>query len=138
VYVPSLTCSAIQSKCDSVLIKFTPSNNFEDTNQMDMREIKRTLKAMTPKQLVELDSWLHNLITTKTAVSQHKSGKREVMKQYPEARRTYRLERVRCGKESCKCAKGALHGPYWYAYWSEGGKSKSEYVGKHLPETQAK
>jgi hypothetical protein len=55
----------------------------------------------------------------------------------PEKRRagqkTYRLERVRCGSKKCKCAAGELHGPYWYAYWTEGGRTKSQYVGKKLP-----
>lgn len=27
-------------------------------------------------------------------------------------------QRVRCGKSGCKCAKGQLHGPYYYyRYW---------------------
>lgn len=44
---------------------------------------------------------------------------------------TYRLEHVRCGKEGCtRCP----HGPYWYAYWREGGKLRSRYIGKTLPE----
>ena len=47
--------------------------------------------------------------------------------------KTYRSELVRCGKKDCRCTRGELHGPYWYAYWSEGGKTKSEYVGKRLP-----
>jgi hypothetical protein len=38
-------------------------------------------------------------------------------------------EKVTCGKESCKCADGDLHGPYLYRYWSENGVTKSEYVG---------
>ena len=38
-----------------------------------------------------------------------------------------RRQWVRCGKESCtRCP----HGPYWYAYWREGGKRRSRYVGK--------
>jgi len=32
----------------------------------------------------------------------------------------------------CRCAPGDLHGPYWYAYWSEGGRTKSQYIGKKL------
>lgn len=42
------------------------------------------------------------------------------------------LEKVRCGKEACKCAgeQGELHGPYWYAYWRVDGKLKSKYIGK--------
>ena len=30
-----------------------------------------------------------------------------------------------------------LHGPYWYAYWSEGGKTMSQYIcrkASNLPE----
>ena len=41
---------------------------------------------------------------------------------------TYRLERVSCGK-GCK---GCPHGPYWYGYWREGGKTRSKYIGKRL------
>ncbi len=56
-------------------------------------------------------------------------------------RRRYRgmwvqREKVRCGKATCKCAHGAAHGPYWYAYWSEGGKMRSKYIGKRLPDEQ--
>lgn len=43
---------------------------------------------------------------------------------------TYRLEQVRCGKPSCKSCP---HGPYWYAYYREGGRLKSRYVGRELP-----
>lgn len=43
----------------------------------------------------------------------------------------YRLESVRCGKPGCtKCP----HGPYWYAYWREGGRVRSRYIGRRLPE----
>jgi hypothetical protein len=49
------------------------------------------------------------------------------------ARKTYRLQVIRCGKETCKCRKGNLHGPYWYACWVENGKTKSQYIGKKLP-----
>ena len=43
---------------------------------------------------------------------------------------TYRLESVRCGKPGCTSCP---HGPYWYAYFREGGKLKSRYVGRELP-----
>ncbi len=43
---------------------------------------------------------------------------------------TFRQEMVKCGKQGCsRCP----HGPYWYAYWREGGRMRSRYVGKHLP-----
>lgn len=42
---------------------------------------------------------------------------------------TYRLQPVSCGKPGCaRCP----HGPYWYAYWREGGKVRSRYIGRKL------
>ncbi len=47
---------------------------------------------------------------------------------------TYRQQHTRCGKERCrKCKEGAGHGPYWYAYWSEAGRTVSKYIGIQLP-----
>ena len=43
---------------------------------------------------------------------------------------TYRLETVRCGKEGCRTCP---HGPYWYAYYREGDKLRSRYIGRELP-----
>ncbi len=43
---------------------------------------------------------------------------------------TYRQEQVRCGKPTCTSCP---HGPYWYAYWKEDGRSRSRYIGRHLP-----
>jgi len=46
----------------------------------------------------------------------------------------YKQEMSFCGKESCKkCAKGEGHGPYWYAYRWEDGKTRKKYIGKSLP-----
>lgn len=95
---------------------------------MKLSEIKRSVRTLTSKQLLALDAWLHELIKGHRAKKRdHTAGKRQV------THVNYRLERVRCGKESCKCAEGKLHGPYWYAYWTEGGKTRSQYVGKELP-----
>jgi hypothetical protein len=46
----------------------------------------------------------------------------------PEEGVTYRLERVRCGKPGCKSCP---HGPYWYAYYREGDRLRSRYIGRH-------
>src|SRR5207302_7597164 len=47
---------------------------------------------------------------------------------------TYRQQYTRCGKERCrKCKEGVGHGPYWYAYWSENGRTVSKYIGIRLP-----
>ena len=43
---------------------------------------------------------------------------------------SYRQEHVRCGKPTCsRCP----HGPYWYAYWKEDGRTRKRYIGRHLP-----
>ena len=48
--------------------------------------------------------------------------------------KTYRQELVKCGRPGCqKCSAGAGHGPYWYAYWSEGGRTRKQYIGKKKP-----
>jgi hypothetical protein len=48
---------------------------------------------------------------------------------------TYRQQHTRCGKGRCrKCKEGAGHGPYWYAFWSENGRTVSRYIGVHLPD----
>lgn len=47
---------------------------------------------------------------------------------------TYQLQRVKCGKKKCgRCRGGPAHGPYWYAYWSAKGRTRSKYIGKKLP-----
>ena len=49
-----------------------------------------------------------------------------------EAKVSLRQQIVRCGKDGCtKCP----HGPYWYAYWTEGGRRRSRYVGRLLDES---
>ena len=47
----------------------------------------------------------------------------------PPGKVTYRLQSVSCGKRGCaRCP----HGPYWYAYWREGGRVRSRYIGRKL------
>ena len=38
------------------------------------------------------------------------------------------LEWRRCGKPGCRCARGDLHGPYFYRYWYEAGRRRKAYV----------
>lgn len=35
---------------------------------------------------------------------------------------------VRCGKPSCKCARGKLHGPYFYRFVWQGGRQRKVYL----------
>ena len=47
---------------------------------------------------------------------------------------TYQLQFRKCGKPTCgTCKRGPGHGPYWYAYWREGTKLRSGYIGKAQP-----
>lgn len=43
---------------------------------------------------------------------------------------TFRLQYIRCGKRSCKTCP---HGPYWYAFRTVEGKTRSRYCGKRDP-----
>jgi hypothetical protein len=95
---------------------------------MNLQEVKRNVRALTPEQLVKLDAWLHGLIDTAKRTSGYEGAGK-----LPTDHKTYRSEMVSCGKKGCKCFKGELHGPYWYAYWTEYGKTRSQYIGKRLP-----
>ncbi len=49
---------------------------------------------------------------------------------------TYQQQYRKCGKTSCStCRTSHGHGPYWYAYWREGTRLRSGYVGKVDPHT---
>jgi hypothetical protein len=101
---------------------------------MKLSEIKRSVSDLTPKQLLKLDAWLHELINA--TESKNRAGtaaERQVLKKHTSVNKTYQLEEVRCGKKNCHCAEGKPHGPYWYAYWTEGGRTRSQYIGKKLP-----
>ncbi len=43
---------------------------------------------------------------------------------------TYQLKWILCGKASC----GRWHGPYWYAFWNDHGRTRCKYVGRKLPD----
>lgn len=102
---------------------------------MGLREMKRLARALTRAQMSKLDDWLHTLIQSVDEVERKRAAaeRNEVVEERLIENKTYRLQGVRCGKERCKCATGELHGPYWYAYWFEQGKTRSQYVGKKLP-----
>jgi hypothetical protein len=102
---------------------------------------RKLLRALPLDRLVELDAFVRRLISEskkdqgKKADGHKSSRRREVVDERVRGKKTYRLVLVRCGKENCKCAKGGGgHGPYWYAFWSEQGATRCEYIGKRSPE----
>ena len=70
---------------------------------------------------------------TRRELGEKGDGGREVVEERPAPRGCYRLERVACGKDNCRCAEGEGHGPYWYQYVRRNGRLTSRYVGKELP-----
>ncbi len=43
---------------------------------------------------------------------------------------SYRQEHVRCGGDGCT---GCPHGPYWYGYFKQDGRTRKQYIGRSLP-----
>ena len=41
---------------------------------------------------------------------------------------TVHAQWFRCGKPACRCARGELHGPYYFRFWRESGKLRKVYV----------
>ncbi len=95
---------------------------------MITKYISNMLDGQSLPVLYEIKDLIQNLIYDKE--QSQGSPKREVLDVKRSGSITYRLERVSCGK-GCK---GCPHGPYWYGYWKEGGKTRSRYIGKRLIE----
>src|SRR5205085_10851515 len=92
---------------------------------------RKALRALSLDQLLELNELVRQLI--QIAKEKERHHKREAITEKDRDHKTYRLVSIRCGKENCKCTKGIGHGPYWYAFWSEQGKTRSQYIGKKRP-----
>lgn len=90
-----------------------------------LSEVKRSVSGLTRKQLLKRDAWLHELLATAESTKPDGTAtKRQVLERHTTANKTYQLEGVQRGKKNCRCAEGKLRGPYWYAYWTEGGRTK--------------
>jgi hypothetical protein len=90
------------------------------------RELIREIRAMDTYDLRRLQMLIRGLLLDDLDDDSERSGARP-------SSVTFRQEMVRCGKEGCtRCP----HGPYWYAYWREDGRTRSRYVGKQLPAQQ--
>lgn len=77
------------------------------------------------QQLRETEDRLHRVVQERTAAMK---GAVHAVQSFGSL--TFRYETVRCGKPNCtRCP----HGPYWYAYWKENGRTRSRYVGRALP-----
>jgi len=102
---------------------------------MNSEGLKKRLEALR-EQRSKIDRAIEQLEAQIEA--QEQAGKKgaEVLEVEPaRGGGSYVLQRVKCGKPSCRCAKpgGELHGPYWYLFTKKDGKTKSKYVGKNRP-----
>jgi hypothetical protein len=91
--------------------------------------------GMSLKELGQLDTWLHDRIADEKAQAAEISPPPSciVVEKRKGPGITYRLELVKCGKDSCrKCRQGPAHGPYWYAYGQGDGRFQQKYIGKEL------
>ncbi|HOO53893.1 MAG TPA: hypothetical protein PLY09_08635 [Methanothrix sp.] len=71
--------------------------------------------------LLEIRDYLDRLITNREGSPEEGASKAETGERRPGSV-TYRQEWVYCGKECKKCP----HGPYWYCYWKEDGKTRTK------------
>ncbi|MDD4161972.1 MAG: hypothetical protein PHW87_05770 [Methanothrix sp.] len=97
---------------------------------MITKTIRSALERQDLSDLYEIRELVERLISEKASPPELDDlpANREVLKVQTSGSTTYRLERVSCGKN----CKGCPHGPYWYGYWREGGKTRSKYIGKNL------
>lgn len=107
------------------------------TKRSNFAQLRASLHQLTLEQARQLYAELGAIVQAleqPSMPSESVAKRREIVEVQHLDNRLYQLERVRCGKVGCKCAgeNGQLHGPYWYAYWREGGKLKSCYIGKHF------
>ncbi len=98
-------------------------------------QIKHAVRMLSLGQLRKLEEWLHELIRKAEEADRVEKppARKQTVAEQTFDNKTYRLESVRCGKEKCKCARGKLHGPYWYSYARVKDKVASQYIGKSLP-----
>ena len=81
--------------------------------------------------LIEIRDYLERLISDREESPEGGASEAETEEKRPGSV-TYRQEWVYCGKECKKCP----HGPYWYCYWKEDGKTRTKYIGKVLKEVE--
>ena len=102
---------------------------------MNSEGLKRRLEALR-EQRSGIDRAIEQLEAQIEAKERAEKKGAEVLEVEPaRGGGSYVLQKVKCGKPSCRCTRpgGELHGPYWYHYWKKDKKTKSKYVGKNRP-----
>ena len=94
----------------------------------------QAISAASVGELAELAEAIEAELTRRALAERADQDDTEVVEVRAAPAGCYRLEKVKCGKPNCRCARGTLHGPYWYLYQRRNGKLTSKYVGKRLVE----
>ena len=108
------------------------------------RTTREWLESLDPAEFLEIAGTISDIQRDRREARRRKlEERRSGARKKPGSGRYLRLERVKCGKKSCKKCTGEhpeLHGPYWYLYRpkANGNGRTSKYVGKTLPESLAK
>src|SRR5687768_9130259 len=91
--------------------------------------VKEILSQLPEKELRDLAAHIDDLLVTDDEAEKvvtHGEALAATVRTRDGKAVTYRLEKVKCGKD---CA-GCPHGPYLYKYWREDGRLRKAYVGK--------
>lgn len=87
-------------------------------------QLRAQLTRLSPADKQDAMELLSSLLATDEA---------RTLETQPAPGGSYVLEYISCGKPNCKCARGELHGPYWYLHRSVGGRTVKKYLGKQRP-----
>jgi len=101
-----------------------------DTAMIHYTRLLNELANLPRPKLQELDKFIQALLgrpEVGSPLGVKAQGEAVEVKQVGSV--TIRSEYRKCGK-ACKCNGGKGHGPYRYAYWWAGGRTRSRYLGK--------
>lgn len=98
-----------------------------------LERVKALLAALPREDQEDLTRYLHDILFTPEEAETAHVASLQAEVAGRSVTYTFREERVKCGKKTCRCAAGELHGPYTYKYWKEDGKLRKAYVGVRRP-----
>ncbi len=97
---------------------------------MTVHEIIEAAGRLGEEELQELDFWIRDRLDPAAAELEH-HGVPDATAAADEEDVHYRLKYFRCGKESCRCRRGQLHGPYLYVQRrGPNGRTHTTYMGR--------